>query len=291
MNEQISAPGNAAARPSEGTTMSEWKSSGGRITLFPAVSSPPPSALELYRQVWGKEPDGFQKQANPLLPSVAHGNHNGLKAGCLAQPTRIDFNLTPGPSRQDEAQEDASFPLIEDTALLRDELSRIIDVVGHNASLSPVVRVALGIQFLALKPSSAEANAVLTASIPERYGVRITDEEDFIFQINQPYSSRSAQGIRANFITKWSVDRLQILTFALQTGGPITTAQIPASGSQTVQFIAASVNFDVNNVQTAIPLPNGQPASLLREALSAVAQMQQAVGLNIEGFQNAQLSR
>ncbi len=270
--------------------MNEWKSSGGRITLFPAaMSSPSLSALELYRQVWGEEPDGFQKQANPLMPSVAHGNHNGLKAGCLAQPARIDFSLTPPSSQQkeaQEAQEDVSFPLIEDTALLRAELSRIIDIVDQNPVLNSVIRVALGVQFLALKPTSAEANAVLIASIPEQYGVKITDEEDFIFQINRPYTSRSAGGIKTNFITKWSVDRLQILTFALQAGGPITSGQTMASGSQTAQFIAASVNFDVNNVQTASLLPSGQPASLLREALVAVAQMQQGIGLNIEGFQN-----
>ena len=269
--------------------MNEWKSSGGRITLFPAaVSSPALSALDLFRQVWGEEPDGFQKQANPLAPSVAHGNRNGLKTGCLAQPARIDFNLTPPSPKQEETQDEVSFPLIGDTGLLRAELSRIIDIVDRKAVLSSVVRVALGVQFLALEPSAAEANRVLTAHIPEQYGVKISDEEDFIFQINRPYPSRSAEGIKTNFITKWSVDRLQILTFAVSAGGPTTTsAQTPASGSQTAEFIAASVNFDINNVPTTTPLPNGHPASVLREALTAVARMQQAIGLNIEGFQNA----
>jgi hypothetical protein len=288
MNGSISPRGNATAGQSQGTTMNEWKSSGGRITLFPAaVSSPSLSARELYRQVWGEEPDGFQRQANPLMPSIANGSHNGLKAGCFAQPARIDFNLTPPSSPQEESQEGVSFPLIEDTALLRAELLRIIDAVDQNTALSSVVRVALGVQFLALKASSAEANAVLAASIPEQYGVKITDEEDFIFQINRPYTSRRVEGIKTNFITKWSVDRLQIITLAVQVGGPTTSAQTPASGSQTAQFIAASVNFDINNVQTPSPLPNDQPASMLREALTAVARMQQAIGLNIEGFQNA----
>jgi hypothetical protein len=270
--------------------MNEWKSSGGRITLFPAATpGPPPSALELYRQVWGEEPDGFQKATNPLTPSVAYGNRNGLKAGCIAQTTRIDFNLTPS-SQQGEAQEDVSFPLIEDTGLLRAELSRITDIVDQNAVLNSVVRVALGIQFLDVKPTSAEANGVLTAYIPKQYGVKITDEEDFIFQINRPYASRSAAGIKTNFITKWSVDRLQILTVALSAGGPTATSAqaTPTSGSsRTAEFIAASVSFDINNVPAITPLPNGQPAALLREALVAVAQMQQAIGLNIEGFQNA----
>lgn len=129
---------------------------------------------------------------------------------------------------------------------------------------------------------------MLTSHIPDQYGVKVSDEEDFIFQINRSYSSRSAEGIKMNFITKWSVDRLRVLTFAVSAGGPSTTsAQTPASGSQTADFIAASVNFDINNVPAATPLPSGHPASLLREALLAVARMQQAIGLNIEGFHNA----
>jgi len=277
--------------------MNEWKSSGGRITLFPASAlSPPLSALELYRQVWGEEPDGFQKQPNPLMPSVAHGKRGSLMAGCLAQPIRIDFNLTPPPPQQEEAQreaqeqaqEEAQFPLIKDTGLLHSELLRIMDVIDQSAVLHSVVRVALGVQFLALKPSSEEANRMLTAIIPEQYGVRITDEEDFIFQINRPYTSRKAEGIKMNFITKWSVDRLQILSIALQAGiGPTTSARPSASGAQTAQFIAASVHFDINNVPSVTPLPSGQPASLLREALIAVGQMQRTMSLNIEGFQDA----
>lgn len=265
--------------------MNDWKSSGGRVTLFPAaMSSPSLSALELYRRVWG-EPDGFQKQANPLAPSVANGNRGGLRAGCLAQPTRFDFNLTPPSTKQEETQEDTSFPLIEDTSLLRAELLKIIDVVGQDSALNSVVRVALGIQFLTLKPSSAEANALLIAHIPKQYGVKVTDEEDFVFQINRPYLSRNAPGIMTNFITKWSVDRLQILTFAVSAGGPATaSAQAPGPGSHTAEFIAASVNFDVNNTPTATKLSNGQPTSLLREALITIAQMQKAIGLNVEGF-------
>ena len=256
--------------------------------MFPAaVSSPPHSALDLYRKAWGEEPDSFQKPANPLMPSIAQGSRNGLRAGCFAQPARIDFNLTPSPPSQEEAQERALFPLIEDTGLLRTELSNIIDILDRDIGVNSIVRVALGIQFLALKPSPTEANKVLAASIPEQYGVKITDEEDFIFQINQPYTSKSVAGIKTNFITKWSVDRLQILTFAVPLSGPTTSAQTHASGSQAEQFIAASVNFDINNVPTASPLHDGQPASLLREALIAVAQMQQAIGLNVEGFQNA----
>ena len=271
--------------------MNEWKSSGGRITLFPAAaSSPPLSALALYKHVWGEEPDGFQKQTNPLSPSVAHGRRGSLVASCLAQPTRIDFNLIPPTPTQDGGQdaqtEETPFPLIKDTNLLHAELLRAMEVINRSTVLNSVVRVALGVQFLALEPSSSEANKVLVAIIPRQYGVRVTNEEDFIFQVNQPYTSLRAEGVKVNSITKWSVDRLQILTLALPANQPATSSQA-AGGSQATQFIAASVQFDINNVATGTPLPSGQPASLLNEALLEVSRMQFAMGLNIEGFQDA----
>ncbi len=124
---------------------------------------------------------------------------------------------------------------------------------------------------------------MLTAVIPGQYGVSLADEEDFVFQVNRPYPSRKLEGLTMNFLVKWSVDRLQILTVSLPTGGSATP--LPASLSpvpQTENFIAASVNFDINNVPTEAPLQ--QPSSLLHEAIVAAAEMQKAIGLKIEGF-------
>jgi hypothetical protein len=220
------------------------------------------------------------------MPSVAQGRRGSLSAGCLIHPTRIDFTLTPSAPRQ-EAR--STYPLIEDTGLLHSELLRVMDAIDRGVVLLPVLRAALSVVFLAPKASSAEANKMLTAVIPAPYGLRLTDEEDFIFQVNRPYHSRKVEGVKMNSLTKWSVDRLQILSISLPIGGTGTSAQASASTtSQTEQFIAASVHFDINNVPTDALLQ--QPSSLLREALAAVAVMQQAMGLKIEGFENAELS-
>ena len=144
--------------------MNEWKSSGGRITLFPAQlpSAPSLSALELYKKVWGEDPDSFQKQANPLMPTVAQGKRGSLTAGCTVHPTRTDLTLTPSTPQQEVH---GSFPLIEDTGLLHAELLKVIDAIDQCFAPHSVVRVALSVQFLALRPSSAEANRVLTAEV------------------------------------------------------------------------------------------------------------------------------
>jgi hypothetical protein len=223
------------------------------------------------------------------MPSVAQGRRGSLMAACSVHPARIDINLTPATSPQGVAQ--YSIPLIQDTSRLHAELLRIIDVIGQSAVLDSVVRVAFNLQFLAPKPSSAEANRALTTVIPSQYGVRVTDEEDFIFQINRPYISREVGSTKMNFITKWSVDRLQILTFSLPAGGATTSAQTsPSARAETKQFIVANVNLDINNVPTENPLAGRQQSSLLREALTAGSQMQQDIGLNIEGFHNVKLS-
>jgi len=99
-------------------TMNEWKALSGRITLFPTArpSSPSPSALELYRLVWGGDPDNFHKQPNALLPTVAQGKRDGLMANCFSHPARIDFNLAPAHAPSEMAE--MPLVLIEDTSHL-----------------------------------------------------------------------------------------------------------------------------------------------------------------------------
>src|SRR5450759_3474399 len=101
--------------------MNMWKGQIGRITLFPAAPMGPqlPSAVELYRQVWGGDPDSFQKQANPLAPSVAQGIRKGFAVVCTAQPLRFDYTV--GPIQPNDSQ--ASLALIDDFRGFRAELN------------------------------------------------------------------------------------------------------------------------------------------------------------------------
>ncbi len=257
--------------------MNEWKTFSGRITLFPAPPPPSlPSVLELYQKIWDDEPDAFQKQANVLAPAVASGKRNGLMVNCTAQPVRIDFNLTAAP-RQDTQMPVA---LIDHPIKLFNELKRIIDILDKSPLSIDVLRVALNLHFLNLNPSHPEANKAVTETIPDRYGVTVTSEEDFIFQINQPETSRKIKDIKMNFITRWSVERLQVLTISIPTSGVIIgTSPSP----QTKTFIASRVLFDNNNSPDRV-LPSNEQSALLHEALDAAAGMQREIGLNIEGF-------
>lgn len=264
--------------------MNKWKALSGRITLFPTAvpSSPAPSALELYRLVWGGEPDNFRKLPNALLPTVAQGRRNGIMASCFSHPARIDFNLSP--AFPESEMTEMQLVLIEDSSQLHAELTRMIDVLAKGAISNSVSRVALGVQFVAAKSSSLETNKTLTNVMPPEYRMKITDEEDFIFQVNRPRMSSKVENIRMNFLTKWSMERMQVATMAIPAGGlPIPTSKDLSAHSKVREFIAASVNFDNNNVP-GNPLNHKQQSSLLLEGLTAAAAMQRDIGLNIEGF-------
>lgn len=262
--------------------MSEWKALNGRITLFPtAASSPSPSALELYRRVWGSDPDSFQKQPNALLPTIAQGSRNGITTSCFSHPTRIDFNLLPVSAPSEMA--DMSLVLIEDTNQLHADLMRIIGILAEGIVSNSVSRVALGVQFITVKPNLVEANRTLTKVMPDQYRIKLTDEEDFIFQINRPRMSSKVGTVRMNFLTKWSMERLQILTMAIPASGIATSKESSFTPANVREFLAASVSFDNNNAPTSA-LTSSQQSSLLLEGLTAAAAMQRDLGLNIGGF-------
>ncbi len=263
--------------------MNDWKALAGRITVFAGspASGPLLSALELFQKVWGGNPDNFQSSPNVLMPSFAHGKRDGLTAGCIVQPTRIDFNFSPLPPAAREDR-DAELALIEDTTQLHAELVRLIESIDGFVVTNSVSRVGLALHFLTVTSGIEEANKVLVSVMPNQYRVGITNEEDFIFQINRPRMSRDVKRIRLNYVTKWNVDRFQVFKVAIAPNAPVVDSRdIP---SQQGEFVAASVVFDSNNVLAVTPLDGKEQSSLLMECLTSAKEMQRAFGLNVEGF-------
>ena len=260
--------------------MSEWAALVARVTLFPLLSSSPlPSALDLYRHVWSREPDNFQRQANPLMPSVAQGKAGSIVANCTAQRSRIDFNLAP------VAPTDGSLALISDVAEVRDGLSRIIEAIERDAISVPVVRAAIFLHFARLAATLWEANKLLLESMPTSYRMGVTDEEDFIFQVNKPLSLAEDGSIHMNSVTKWSADRIQVFNLPVSMGGPASWpfGQAPMSFTPT-EFLIASVTFDHNNKPGHTPINSKQQVVLLTEGLNHAARVQREYGMNIVGF-------
>jgi hypothetical protein len=262
--------------------MNEWKAISVSISLFPAIAptTSRSSALELYRKIWGNEPENFQSQANPVIPTSAQGRRGGLIFNCVAQPARIDFNLSAVPSPGLPIK----VALIDNPIELRYELDRMITIFNEDIVSNPVSRVALNLHFLKILPSFVEANKELIGVIPHKYGVKVTDEEDFIFQINRPYTGEAIPEIKMNRITKWSVERLQVLSVSIPVGGMPEVAEMMLPFPQSATFHAASVHFDNNNIVSSRNLNGAEQAGLLHEALQGVEGMQREIGLDVGSF-------
>ena len=238
-----------------------WKALLARISIFPLTPSPtPPSALDLFHRVWQIEPERFHGQANPLMPSMAQGKLGDLTINCFKHQVRTDFNLLPS------LPTGTSLASIEDTNQLHGELSHIIRVIGEGLISDPVARVAVFAQFVMPASTLEEANKILLASMPQVYRMGVTNEEDFVFQVNRPVHLNNIDNLRMNIITKWSADRIQMIPFVGQ------------------QFIAASVAFDHNNVPSITPISSDKQATLLTEGLSKVANLRRDYDMNIAGF-------
>jgi hypothetical protein len=268
--------------------MTKWNISACRVTLFPVPTSPLLlDALALYRLIWSADPDNFQKQGNPLMPSTAMGERgSGISALAVVQAARIDLNLAATPQSTIPPGEDA-LPIIRNPLKLNGEMKRIFDAVGTGAISNSLTRVALYIQFQSFESSVRDANSALRAVIPRQYGINITDEEDVIFQVNRRFVGQA--NLTMNAITKWSVDHIQIFNFVLPLGGQGAFTPMPPPANVlkpgALNFTVAGVNFEINNVPSETLILNGaQQASILTDALTRASKMQDDIGLSIEGF-------
>jgi hypothetical protein len=192
--------------------MSAWKVQAARITVFPLLASgtPPKSALDLYKAVWGKDPDSFQNQppgGSPFPNSVAQGAAGKLSRVCQIQPIRVDFTFGPA-----MLLEGSALPSIEDTSFLKNEMTGLVGSIDNAFQQMPSNRVAVYLQ-LGREANDYEAgNKAILETMWKHQKVSLKNEEDFLLQINSTRQSISDPSLKLNFITKWSVERIPTAT-------------------------------------------------------------------------------
>jgi hypothetical protein len=254
--------------------MGNWQALAGRVTLLPAIPTggEAPLALDFYRRVWGSDPDIFQKQTSSLVsaPSIAQGTYKGLVVGCISQPLRIDLSIGP-PSKQD-------ISLIDDTKLFYEALALIVDKVTKDDDLPTINRAACFAQFSRKSKDYQEANALLSDTFPEEYEVHLTNEEDFILQINRP---QMIGNTKMNHITRWSVDRMQVIT--LQQIQPPQTTQVSALTQLLSEHIIQQIAFDNSNATKGI-MSKEDVRSVLNSSFQFISEQVRMTNLDVEGF-------
>jgi hypothetical protein len=264
--------------------MSDWKAQAARIVLFPIVPGAVPldSALTLYKAVWQADPDSFQKQVagSPFATSVAQGTIGRLAVACVAQPIRIDFTLSPSqPSTLL-----TTIPLIEDAAHFHEQLRHLVETVCNLESSPSINRAACVVQLATITQNIVEANKCIRTILPKQYNLDLSDEEDFVLQVNRARPNKSSKDIRMNFVTKWSVERAQILTFA--NFPPLNAASGQAiPGSQMIQeFIVAGVTFDNSNAPLQRPMSKQEKKEILTDCLQGTAAQMHEFNIAVEGY-------
>lgn len=252
--------------------MPDWGLFNFRLSFF-TTNLHSQSAPDLYRAIWNAEPEGYQKSQNALAPSSANGKREAVMVQCAVQAGRMDLNFT-GIVR--DALE-IKPPLIFDTQDLCTEVSAVLNRIERGVISVPITRVANFVQFLNLNSSHLAANKALLATIPAQFSVKITDEEDFIFQINRPYASRPVADVRMNSIVKWSVEKIQMM--AIMTDSPQAGIQ-----PRTSEFITASITIDVNNKPRNGPFSAPEQVTILNEAIEVAERIRAEARIPINGL-------
>src|SRR5260370_2567950 len=126
--------------------------------------------------------------------------------------------------------------------------------IGRDATSVSAFSVALFVHLLARTKGTQEAINALVKTIP--YGLKLSNEEDLIFQVNRPYTSRQVPQVEMNSIIKWSMDRFQVVTISISGDGPTGPALAggPSPASQIQTPIGATVGFDINSPPLQPPL-------------------------------------
>ncbi len=274
--------------------MNKWNALLGRITLFPSVEAGQklPSALGLYSKIWGDDPENFQKPINPLMPSAAVGRKGKISVSCSVHPSRVDFNLSPMAEQGEQVPEN-TLQMIVDTDQLHDELNRIIGLIREGIGVDHVSRAALAVQFAMVVSTFSEANATLRKFMPTEYRPSLTDEEDFMMQVNKPKVFDEPEGLRINFLTKWSVERFQMHRFIIQNPQINMQSGIQQFMPKTevAEIRVASIAFDHNNMPLigelgteSVPLNSSAQFVVLSQGLIATEKMQRDLQLDVAGF-------
>jgi hypothetical protein len=262
--------------------MNAWKVQAARITVFPllASGSPPKSALDLYKSVWGKDPDSFQNQVlsgSPFPNSIAQGVVGKLSRSCQSQLIRADFTFGPA-----AATVGSALPSVEDTDFLSTEMMGLIGSIDNAFQQTPLNRVASYMQLGQEASDYRQANQIVSGAMWQHQKVSLNDEEDFVLQINRTDSDATDRSIKLNFITKWSVERVQVMTFFTQMspdGGPGV-----ANAPTVIEKIIPTIALDNSNMPLQKPFDQNETGRVLSELFRGVSAQLKECNISIKGF-------
>jgi hypothetical protein len=263
--------------------LSQWTALSARISLFLPLgeqTAQRASVLEVYQKLWSATPDSYQNAPAPNFPSHAQGQRDGLAVSCVIAQNRVDLIFSP----KQTSQPSGSLNVIENTAHLCKELKALLSNLFIYSPSERYIGFSLFLHFaMTEKNTVPDANDAIASVIPKQYRPTLSAEENFLLQINSPYTSPVNAGLKINLIKKWSVEQFRIVHFAVQQAATAPfTPEVNTS-------IAPTVSFEVNNMpfDSSIHFSKDDQHMVLTDGLQRMASLQRDLGLNIDGFSDA----
>ena len=207
----------------------------------------------------------------------------GLAFSCQVQPVRVDLTFSPGQLLTPFSN---GLPAISDSRSLRTAIASSIPSIEKAVKGAKLSRLAIYLQIGREVATSTEGNEIIRETLPATFSVPLQDEEDFILQINRPSAAANDSSIRLNFITKWSVDRVQVLTFLAAQNLPIA-GQFTTGAPVISNKLAATIAFDNSSPSQNSQIDDNQIGVLLSLTFTHINKQLKDCNISLEGFDDA----
>ena len=235
--------------------VTDWRAEQLRLTVFPmpgaSIRSP-----EWWESMIGSPPD--ETASNPKRgSSLISGHHGTGKLLLKLEPDRIDWLFVPSETEPDSLPAALEFPTV---GTVEEGLTTFSDIVERwlaKDGIPEVSRIAFGA--VLMHPETDHRSGYLR--LPDYVPVRVDPgSSDFLYQINRSVTSDiGIDGLRINRLSKWSVAKFMLFSFAL-TGTEIGQRPVPAP------VYALRLELDINTApEFEGPIPRARLVDVYRE--------------------------
>jgi hypothetical protein len=250
-------------------TKIKWKVLHAGISLFivSGHGSPIDNADVLYEKMLNSKPDSFQTFPNNLNNSTASGDYNKIQVSCNVSSNRINFSLS-----SLSAPIEKNIPYINSK---EDSINVLLLIINNIKSFATENKKIYGFGFtlrIAVVDceENSDANNIIMSAIPPKYRPNLTDEKNFILQINQPrefFYTLGSDKVEINSVKKWSVEDFVVLSIL---GNPLNLINQSENKLEPKVTIKPVINFEENNMPFSIDknLNKYYLTNIFQEALS-----------------------
>lgn len=235
-----------------------WPGEQASIGLFVSSQSDD-SVSDLFKLAFGEAPNQLNEnlqQGGRVGQAALHGTESAKIVA--VQPGRVDVSIQGSEQNMTPSGPPPTFGNVADAVVKVLEASKRL---LPSLSLSGYHRLAAHCRMTQFFRTVQEANQAIMKVVPPK--LALTDETDFIFQINS--KSRLA-GIPVNRLVKWSVEDIQLVA-STQMGPGLSPHQTFA------QYFAAVVHMDFNSMPSHMGHDAAQAGTILDELTAEVVRV------------------